>query len=50
MYNLYRLFKVAYAENKLLHGVDRTHGRGVPEETIQQEVKSKKNRTKCEEK
>ena len=31
-----------------IYGVARTHVRGVPEEIIQQEVKSKKNRTKWE--
>ena len=46
LYNNSKLFRAKYAENKLLHGVARTHGRSVLEETIQKEVKSKKYRTK----
>ena len=46
LYNNDKLCRTAYAENKLLHGVARTHGRGVPEEIIQQEVKIKKKQDK----
>ena len=42
LYNNVKLCKDVNTENKLLHGVARTHGQGVPEEIIQQEVKSKK--------
>ena len=41
-YNNFRLCRATYAENKLLHGVARTHGQCVPEGVIQKEVKSKK--------
>ena len=50
LYNNGTLCKAEYAEKKLMHGVARTHGQGVPEEIIQQEVKSKKNRMGREEK
>ena len=36
-------------EKKLLHGVYRTHGRGVTEKVIQQDVKSKKKQDKVRE-
>ena len=42
LYNNVKLFRAAYVENKPLHGVYRTHGLGVQEEIIQQEVKSNK--------
>ena len=41
-YNSDNLCKDVYAEKKMFHGVDRTHGQGVPEEIIEQEVQSKK--------
>ena len=46
LYSKERLCRAPYAEKKLLHGVDSTHRRGVPEEIIQQEVNIKKNRIK----
>ena len=45
MDNLYyngKLCKAAHTENKLLHDVARTYGRGVREEIIYQEVECKK--------
>ena len=42
LYNNVKLYRAAYAEKKLLYGVARTHGQGVAEAIIQQEVKSKK--------
>ena len=42
LYNNGKLCRDVYVEKKLLHGLARTHGRGVPEEIIQQEVKNKK--------
>ena len=50
LYNNDKLFRAAYVENKVFYGVTRTHGWGVPEKIIHQEVKSKKNRTKWEDK
>ena len=34
LYNNVNLSRAAYAEKKLLHGVAKTDGRGVPEEII----------------
>ena len=31
LYNNVKLFRNEYEEGKMLHGVARTHGRGVPE-------------------
>ena len=42
LYNIGKLCRAAYVEKKLLHGVDRKHGQGMPEEIIQQEVNSKR--------
>ena len=42
LYNNLHFYRSAYEKNKMLHGVARTNGRGVPEEIIQQEVFSKK--------
>ena len=41
-----KLCRAEYSEKKLFRGVARTHVQGGPDEIIQQEVKSKKNRTK----
>ena len=49
MDNLYKNGKLCrdeYVEKKILHCVTRTHGRGVPEEIIQKEVKSKNKQDK----
>ena len=46
LYNNANIFRSAYSENKVLHDVAKTHGQGVRESIIQQEVKSKKNWTK----
>ena len=40
LYNNGKLCRAEYAEKKRLHGVDSTHGIGVTEEIIHQEVKS----------
>ena len=48
LYNNVNLCRYIYAENKLLHCVDITYEQGVMKEIIQQEVKSMKNRTKCD--
>ena len=45
-YNNGKLYKAAYAENKLICGVAMTYERVVPYEFIQQEVNIKKNRTR----
>ena len=50
LYNNVKLWRDVYTEKKLLHSVARTHRRDAPEDIIQQEVNSKKNRTKWEEK
>ena len=42
LYNSDNLCRYAYAENKLVRGVARTHGQGVLDEIIQQGMKSKK--------
>ena len=46
LYKNGKLCRDAYAGNKLLPGVDRAYGKCVPEEIIQQDVKSKKKQDK----
>ena len=46
LYNNVKLCRDVNGEKKLLHDVARTHGKGVTEEIIQQEVKSNKKQDK----
>ena len=41
LYKNFKLLRAAYAKNKLLNGLAKTHVRVIPEDIIQQEVKSK---------
>ena len=41
LFNNVKLCRAGYVEGVLMHGVARTHGRGIPGQVIQKEVKSK---------